>query len=185
MTGRYGSGTEGSAAAGGASALRDGARARGLPSSPSMTGSHPFLAALLATGALLAVYFVMLTLISGWRFTVEQFSAYWYYVLALAAGFGIQIGLYVRLRAHLHGTAAHRTVVAASGTTSTAAMVSCCAHYAANILPVVGATGLVTVAAQYQVQLFWIGLAFNAAGIAFIASRLSRAAKEHAECAST
>ena len=147
-----------------------------------MTRSRPFAAALLAGLALLGVYFGLLTLVSGWGFTIEQFGTYWYYVVALAAGFGMQVGLYFRLKGLVHSTAGHRTVVAASGTTSTAAMVSCCAHYAANILPVVGATGLVTVAAQYQVQLFWIGLVFNAAGIAFIASRVSRAAKQHADC---
>ena len=42
-------------------------------------------------------------------------------------------------------------------------MVSCCAHYLANVAPVLGAAGLVAFAAQFQVELFWVGLAFNAA----------------------
>jgi hypothetical protein len=57
--------------------------------------------------------------------------------------------------------------IAASGTTSTAAMLAC-THYLANLLPVLGAVGAVSLAAQYQVELFWIGLAFNAAGLAYI-----------------
>lgn len=36
---------------------------------------------------------------------------------------------------------------------------------------------------QYQVEFFWVGLAFNAAGIAFIGNRLWQATKEHAQCA--
>lgn len=63
----------------------------------------------------------------------------------------------------------------ASGTTSTAAMISCCAHYLANVLPVIGAAGVVTLVAQYQVELFWVGLGFNAAGIVFIGSRVFQA----------
>ena len=59
-------------------------------------------------------------------------------------------------------------MVAASGTTSTVAMLACCTHYLTNILPVLGAVGMVSLVAQYQVELFWIGLAFNAAGLAYI-----------------
>jgi Cu+-exporting ATPase len=138
------------------------------------------LAALLA---LLGVYFGLLTLVSGWSFAAEQFGDFWPYVVALAAGFGAQIGLFVYLRRLVSGTKAHGKVVAVSGTASTAAMVSCCTHYLANVLPIVGTAGLVTLATQYQVELFWIGLAFNAAGIAYIGSKVAAAVKEHARCA--
>jgi len=143
------------------------------------------LVGLAAALALLAVYFGLLTLVSGWPFTVEQFASFWPYIVALAVGFGIQIALYGYLRRLVHGTAAHGKVVAASGATSTAAMVSCCAHYLANLLPIVGATGLVTLATQYQVEFFWVGLAFNAAGIAYIGTKVAAATKEHARCVVT
>ncbi|HEU0202489.1 MAG TPA: hypothetical protein VFR86_18920 [Burkholderiaceae bacterium] len=61
-------------------------------------------------------------------------------------------------------------------------MVSCCTHYLANLLPIVGAAGLVTLATQYQVELFWVGLAFNAAGIAYIGTKVAAARKDHAHC---
>ena len=137
----------------------------------------------LAFGLLLGAYFGVLTLVSGWKFTVSQFSEFWYYVLPLAAGFGIQVALYTRLRQLLLAKDGSRAVMAASGTTSTAAMISCCAHYLVNVAPVLGATGLVTFATQYQVEFFWVGLAFNAAGIAYIGNRLWNATKEHAQCA--
>ena len=137
----------------------------------------------LAFGALLALYFGALTAISGWKFTAEQFAEFWYYIVPLAAGFGLQVALYMRLREVLHGAGAGRGMLAASGTTSTAAMVSCCAHYLMNIAPVLGTTGLVTFAAQYQVEFFWVGMVFNVAGIAFIGNRLWKAAKDHAQCA--
>jgi P-type Cu+ transporter len=137
----------------------------------------------LAFGLLLMLYFVVLTLVSGWKFTLDQFSQFWYYIVPLAAGFGLQVALFTRLREVVLGPAGSRGVVAASGTTSTAAMISCCAHYLANIAPVLGATGLVTFATQYQVEFFWVGLAFNAAGIAYIANNLWNATKDHAQCA--
>lgn len=135
---------------------------------------------LLAFGLLLALYFALLTLLSGWQFTVSQFAEFWYYIVPLGAGFGLQVALYVRLRQLLTHSTHARTVMAASGTTSSAAMVSCCAHYLVNIAPVLGASGLVTFASQYQVEFFWLGLAFNAAGIAYIGNRLAQAAREHA-----
>jgi YHS domain-containing protein len=56
-------------------------------------------------------------------------------------------------------------------------MISCCAHYLTNVAPVLGATGLVAFAAQFQVELFWLGLLFNAAGIAYVGSRLFKASE--------
>jgi len=136
----------------------------------------------LAFGILLAVYFGALTLVSGWNFTVNQFSEFWYYIVPLAVGFGIQVALYVRLRQVVSRAKETGTVVAASGTTSTLAMISCCAHYLTNVAPVLGAAGLVTFAAQFQVELFWVGLAFNLAGIGYVGNKLFSATKEHAQC---
>ena len=146
----------------------------------AQTLGKPASFGLLAFGLLLALYFATLTLVSGWQFTLSQFAAFWYYIVLLGAGFGLQVAFYVQLRQLLLHSAHARTVMAASGTTSSAAMISCCAHYLVNIVPVLGASGLVTFASQYQVQFFWLGLAFNAAGIAYIANRLRTAAKEHA-----
>lgn len=132
---------------------------------------------------LLLVYFVAVGLLSGRDYALEQFAGYWVFLVGLAAGFGVQVGLYAYLRRLVAASSAPRKVVAISGTTSTAAMISCCAHYLVNILPVLGATGLVTIAAQYQVEFFWVGLAFNLAGIAYILPKVLQAVREHARCA--
>jgi len=132
---------------------------------------------------LLALYFGIVGLVSGRQYALEQFASYWYFLVGLAGGFGIQMGLYAYLKRLVAHPGVSTKVVAVSGTTSTAAMVSCCAHYLTNILPVLGATGLMTIAAQYQVQFFWVGLAFNFAGIAYILPKVMAAAKEHARCA--
>lgn len=129
---------------------------------------------------LLAAYFAILTLVSGWGFTLEQFREFWYFVVALAIGFGLQIALYVRLRQVTRHTDASGKVMAVSGATSTGAMISCCTHYLVNVLPVLGATGVVALVAQYQVELFWVGIAFNLAGLFYIGRKTLQASRHMA-----
>src|SRR3972149_5822252 len=93
----------------------------------AMTAARPAGFGALAFGALLAVYFGALTAVSGWSFTVSQFSEFWYYILPLGAGFGLQVALYSRLRQLLHGAGGGRGGMAGSGTTSAAAPNPCCA----------------------------------------------------------
>ena len=135
-----------------------------------------------AFGVLLALYFGILTLVSGWSFTLQQFAEFWFYIVPLAAGFGLQVALFLKLREVVSRAKQAGAVIAASGTTSPAAMISCCAHYLANVAPVIGATGLVAFVAHFQVELFWVGLAFNAAGIAYVGTKLWKATKAHAHC---
>jgi len=144
--------------------------------------ARPAGAGVTAFGVLLALYFGILTLVSGWSFTLSQFSEFWFYIVPLAAGFGLQVALFLKLREVVSRAKEAGAIIAASGTTSTAAMISCCAHYLANVAPVLGATGLVAFAAQFQVELFWVGLAFNAAGIAYVGTKLWKASKAHAHC---
>ena len=53
-------------------------------------------------------------------------------------------------------------------------MVSCCAHYLANILPILGVAGVVTFVAEYQAELFWVGIIFNIGGVLYIVNRIFR-----------
>lgn len=156
-------------------------------SSPRWQTQHlhvgPVAFGAIAFVAMMALYLGVLTLVSGWSFTVSQLVQYWYYSVPLAIGFAVQVGLFARLRELVGGARGTKSVVAASGTTSAAAMVSCCAHYLVNLAPILGAAGLVTFVGQYQVEFFWVGLAFNAAGLAYIGRRLAAATEQHAQCA--
>ena len=128
---------------------------------------------ILAFLTLLSVYFLILTLVSGWKFTWEQFTQFWYYILLLALGFGVQFSLYSYLKgAATKQHASTGQVLATTGGTSTAAMISCCAHYLTNILPVLGVTGIITFIGQYQIQFFWAGLFFNFLGIIYIGNKI-------------
>lgn len=126
----------------------------------------------LATVTLLTVYVTIVSLVSGWEFMLAQLAKFWYFVISLAIGFGIQVGLYSYLKHAIQHKNTSGRVLAVSGTTSTAAMVSCCAHYLVNLLPILGAVGVITIISQYQVQLFWLGLVFNFAGIFYMLNRV-------------
>lgn len=138
----------------------------------------PIVYGILASGILVGVYFTVLTLVSGWVFAQNQFDSFWYFIVSLAVGFGIQIGLYIYLRNLIHSGQNSGKVLGVTGATSTATMISCCAHYLANLLPILGVTGLVTFVAQYQVKLFWAGLLFNAFGIVYMANRIYKFKKQ-------
>jgi len=134
--------------------------------------TKPIAYGFLATALMIGVYFVAVGLISEPDFAVEQFRKYWYFIVSLAVGFGIQIGLYSYLKSLIQSMHGEGKVLGVTGTTSTAAMISCCAHYLANLLPILGTVGIVTFVAQYQVELFWVGLLFNLGGILYIANRV-------------
>lgn len=131
---------------------------------------------LIATLILLFVYFAIVTLVSGWDFAQDQFRQFWYYVIPLAIGFGIQVGLYSYLKSSIKNAVSPK-IVATTVATSSFAMVSCCAHYLVNVLPILGAVGIITVISQYQVQLFWVGLASNFAGIAYMGNKVYKFSK--------
>ena len=136
--------------------------------------AKPILLGILASILLLGIYFAVLTLVSGWGFAQNQFLQFWYFIVGLALGFGIQIGLYNYLKSQIHGSHGEGKVLGVTGTTSTAAMISCCAHYLVNLLPILGVAGVVTFVTAYQVELFWVGILFNLGGIFYIANRIMK-----------
>lgn len=48
--------------------------------------TKPASLGMLAFFLLLALYFSLLTLVSGWQFTASQFAGFWYYIVPLGAG---------------------------------------------------------------------------------------------------
>ena len=128
---------------------------------------------------MLGIYFAVLTLVSGWSFAQSQFAIYWYFIISLVVGFGIQIALYQYIKSLVHDGQGMGKVVGVSGTTSTTAMISCCAHYLVNLVPILGVTGLATFVSQYQIKIFWVGLAFNIFGVVFIGNKIIQFKKGH------
>jgi Cu+-exporting ATPase len=137
--------------------------------------ARPLGIGLVAATLLLGVYFAVVSALSGWSIAATQFADFWPFIAALSAGFGVQIALYVRLRSLVRHAGGPGTAVAVTGGTSAAAMVSCCTHYLANVIPVLGATGALAIVAQYQTQFFWLGLAFNAGGVVYVSRKVWQA----------
>ncbi len=140
----------------------------------SSNAAKPLLYGALASTILLTVYFTVLSLVSGWDFAQDQFFSFWYFIVSLAVGFGLQVGLYTYLKNLVHLGLAGSKVLGVTGMTSTATMVSCCAHYLVNLLPFLGVVGIVSFVAQYQIGLFWVGLLFNLGGIWYITDKIIR-----------
>jgi len=136
------------------------------------TTTKPIVYGILASIALLGVYFVVLSLVSGFAFAQSQFLQFWYFIVGLAVGFGIQIGLFVYLKHLVRGGHGAGKVLGVTGATSTVAMISCCTHYLTNLLPILGVAGVVTFVAQYQTELFWVGIFFNLGGIAYMMQKI-------------
>lgn len=125
------------------------------------------------TATLLILYFLILTLVSGWNFTLIQFAQNWYWIASLSLGFGTQIGLFTYLRAfNTHKISGK--AVAVSGTTSGIAMITCCSHYLVNIIPLIGIAGFAAVIGQYQTEFFLIGLISNLAGLGYLLWKLKK-----------
>lgn len=121
----------------------------------------------LGGGALLAVFFAVVTLSNGsFSSALEVAKGIWYWIVLLAGGFGLQLGLFVYLKTVVREQMAGATAeVAAAGTVSTGSMVACCSHALVNVLPVLGVSAAATLLAQYQTPLILLGVFSNFLGL--------------------
>jgi hypothetical protein len=124
-----------------------------------------FAAALL----LLFIYSGIITWLQGVEHILLQARQLWYWILALAAGFGIQAGLFSALRQgiRLKKTRSPRTTaaMAASGSVSTGSMIACCAHHISDVLPLLGISGAAIFVVKYQLFFIIAGVLSNIIGI--------------------
>ena len=128
--------------------------------------NRPYVSALVASGALLLLYGITMTLLSGWEAAVEQFAALWYLMIPLALGFGVQVALYTKLKQIIRQKA--QGTLAASGTSASVGMLACCAHHAADVLPILGLSAAATLVGQYQKPILVISLLINIIGIGVV-----------------
>jgi cation transport ATPase len=142
------------------------------PGSAALTW-RPFAAALLGVAGLLVFYLGTITLAQGWAHAIQQLAEDRWFISAIALGFGAQVGLFVYLRA-LHAHAAAGGVAASTGT-SGAAMLACCAHHLADVLPIVGLSGAAVLLNAYKTPLLWLGIAMNVAGALYLIHKVEEA----------
>jgi YHS domain-containing protein len=124
----------------------------------------------LAVLGLLTFYLGIITLAQGWTHALEQLVEDRWFVGAIASGFGTQLGLFTYLKG-LHAQAAAGGVAASTGA-STTAMLACCAHHLADILPIVGLSGAAIFLNAYKTPLLWLGILMNLIGIVYLLRKI-------------
>jgi hypothetical protein len=127
---------------------------------------RPVLIGLAGAVAMLSLYLGVLTIVETASYAFYQFSRMWYWILLLSGGFGLQLGLHAHLKAALREKQACATTgVAASGGVSTVAMVACCAHHVAEILPFLGLSAAAVFLVDYQTAFILLGVFSNLVGV--------------------
>ena len=121
---------------------------------------HVFYGAASAA-SLLAAYFIVLSLLNSSAHAVAQFYEIWPWMLALVIGFGVQASLFFYMRSC-------KKTAAASTAVSSGSMVACCAHHAADALPLIGFAALAAFLDAYQKFFISLGIISNMLGTLFM-----------------
>jgi len=125
---------------------------------------------------LVGLYLGIVTWAQDWEHALALLWGDRYFVAAIAAGFGVQVGLFTYLRIVLARQASRSAAgVTAVGTgTSSVAMVACCAHHITDALPILGLSGLAIFLNDYRLPFMGLGLAVNALGVLYMLRLLLR-----------
>lgn len=121
----------------------------------------------------MALYFLVMGLGSGsWSYTLNELIKLRYWIIALVAGFSAQVGLFVYAKDCNKNVSGKTT--AAGATTSSIAMLACCAHHVTDILPIIGLSILSTLLAKYQQWFLAAAVLSNIVGIIIMIGEIRR-----------
>ena len=127
------------------------------------------------TFALVGLYLGIVTWAQGAEHALDLLWDDRLFVGAISLGFGTQVGLFSYLRMLQRATARSSVALAGAGTTtSSVSMVACCAHHLADVLPIVGLSGLAVFLVEFRTPLMLLGIATNLLGIAVMLRELRR-----------
>jgi hypothetical protein len=116
------------------------------------------------------LYFGLVSWAEGPQHAVQLFWDERWIVIPIILGFGVQAALYTILKKRMFipvsSTGPSGAIMGAGGTTSTIAMVACCAHHVTDVLPILGLTAAATFLAEYQTAFMLVGLGTTLVGIA-------------------
>jgi hypothetical protein len=132
----------------------------------------PLAAFLIGSSLMAGVYFGIITWAQGWDYASSQFVLNRWYIVPIYISFGIQAALYsiLRFRLFIPNTTTGHTgaMMGTSGSTSVTAMVACCLHHVADVLPILGLSAAATFLTRYQRPFMLVGLGLNLIGIIFM-----------------
>jgi hypothetical protein len=129
-------------------------------------------------GALLAgIYIGLVSLAESPARAVELFWEDRWYVIPILFGFSTQVGLYTFLKKGFYLATASQggVTTTASGGMSTVAMVACCAHRVADVLPFLGLTSAAMFLAEWKIPFLIVGLLSNLFGIGVMVREILKA----------
>jgi len=130
---------------------------------------------LVGATALVGLYLGIVTWAQGSEHAFELLWDDRIFVGLISAGFGTQVGLFTYLRLLQRAMARESVALAGAGTaTSSVSMVACCAHHLADVLPIVGLSGLAVFLVEFRTPLMLLGIATNVVGIVVMLSQLRR-----------
>lgn len=129
----------------------------------------PLGAGLAGATFLTALYFGIVSWAESPQHAIDLFLQDRWIVLPLVLGFGVQSALYISLKKKLFVPVASAgpsgALTGAGGATSTIAMVACCAHHVADVLPILGLTAAAAFLAEYRTAFMYVGLGTTLVGI--------------------
>lgn len=132
-----------------------------------------------AAGLLVAFYVGVLTWGSGWTHLRDQARQDWWLLTPIVAGFGTQVALTAELRRRHR--AHHLGPSTGAGTGASAVgMIACCSHHLAELVPLIGATGLAAFLLDWRIPFMLGGIAVNAVAVAIAVRRLRDVARHDA-----
>ena len=141
--------------------------------------NKPVIYGILGSLAMAMLYFGIMSWLSSPAFALQQYLGLWPWMTFLIIGFGFQIGLFMYVKdcgmdmhKKMHGK--EKGAMAASTGTSTAGMLACCAHHAADVLPVLGLSGTALFVSQFQLSFLVMGIFSNLFGIVFMSSKIKQ-----------
>lgn len=111
---------------------------------------------------------IVLTFLNFPTMAVGIIRQYWYLLVLLIGGFGLQVGLFVYYRSL---GAVGCSTVAVSGGVSSVSMILCCSHYILNLLPFLGAligVSFFAVLSKYVLHFLILGVVSNVVGIGVV-----------------
>ncbi len=129
----------------------------------------------LGAAGLVAVYLGIVTLAQGPEHAFDLLWGDRAFVGLIGAGFGTQIGLFTYVRLLRRALERESVVLAGAGpATASVAMVACCAHHLADVLPIIGLGGLAVFLVELRTPLILLALATNVLGIGITVRQIRR-----------
>lgn len=136
----------------------------------------PAVVGLIAAALLASLYILIVGVTQDFGHAVELVMGDWYFVIPIALGFGVQVGLFVYVRRVLlrKGARTAQALTGAGTGTSTVSMIACCAHHLTDVLPFLGLSGAAVFLNDNRGPFMALGIAGNIVGIVVMARMIRK-----------